>query len=92
MSKDEDIDTCLNHMTSFLTLIEKQCIDETLMRVDEGRWVKCIQLSEALVKRNLDQIVSIKTENSSRIGYAKHKKIGEPKLHKIIVNEFSESR
>ena len=48
-------------MTSFLALIEQQYIDETLMPVDEGTWAKCIQFSEAPVKRKLDQIVSVKT-------------------------------
>ena len=90
LSKDEDIDPCLNHMTSFLALIEQQCIDETLMPVDKGTWLKCIQSSEALVKWKLDQIVSVKTENPSRIAYAKPTKNGEPKLHKIIGNEFVE--
>ena len=54
-------------MTSFLALIEQQCIDETLMAVDEGTWEKCIQFSEAPVKQKLDQIVSVKIENSLRI-------------------------
>ena len=50
-------------MTSFLALIEQQCIDETLMPVDEGTWAKCIQLNEAPVKQNLDQIVSMLDRN-----------------------------
>ena len=79
-------------MTSFLALIEQQCIDETLMAVDKGTWANCIQFNEAPVKWKLDQIVRIKTENVSRIASAKPKKNGEAKLHKIIVNEFVESR
>ena len=55
MRKNEDIGPCLNHMTSFLALIEKKCIDQTLMPMDEGTWEKCIQLSEEPVKQNLDQ-------------------------------------
>ena len=63
-------------MTSFLALIEQQCIDETLMAMDKGTWAKCIQFNEAPVKRKLDQIVSVKTKNSSRIAYVKPTKYG----------------
>ena len=75
-------------MKSFLALIEQQCIDETLMAVDKGTWAKCIQFNEAPVKWKLDQIVSVKTENSSIIAYAKPKNNHEPKLHKIVGNIF----
>ena len=61
-------------MTSFLALIEQQCIDETLMGVDKGTWENYIQFNEAPVKWNLDQIVSVKIEKSSRIASAKPKK------------------
>ena len=44
------------------------------------------------MKRQLDQIVSVETENSSRIASAKPQKNDEAKLHKIIDNEFVESR
>ena len=50
-------------MTSFLALIEQQCIDETLMRVDEGTWEKWIQLNKAPVKQNLNQIVRLLNRN-----------------------------
>ena len=60
-------------MTRFLALIEQQCIDETLMPVDKGTWENCIEFNEAPVKWKLDQIVSVKTENSSRIASAKPK-------------------
>ena len=88
MNKDEDIDPCRNHMTSFLALIEQQCIDETLIQVDKGTWANCIDFNEAPVKRNLGQIVSVKTENLSRIESAKSKKTGKEKLCSIIENEF----
>ena len=79
-------------MTSFLALIEQQCIDETLIPMDKGTWAKCIQFNEAPVKRKLDQIVSVKIENSSIITYVKPAKNGELKLRKIVGNEFAESR
>ena len=79
-------------MTSFLALIEQQCIDETLMLVDKGTWANCIEFNEAPVKRKLRQIVSIKKENSSRIASAKSKKTDEAKLRNIVGNEFPESR
>ena len=79
-------------MTSFLALIEQQCIDETLMPVDKGTWANCIEFNEAPVKWKLSQIMSIKTEKSSRIAYAKSKKTSEAKLHNIIGNEFPEVR
>ena len=60
-------------MTSFLALIEQQCIDETLMVVDKGTWANCIQFNEAPVKQKLDQIVSVNIENMSRIASAKPK-------------------
>ena len=79
-------------MTSFLALAEQQCINETLMAADKGTWENCIQFNEAPVKWKLNQIVSVKIENSSRIAPAKPKKNGEEKLRKIIGNEFAESR
>ena len=60
-------------MTSFLALIEQQCIDETLMPVDKGTWENYIEFNEVLVKWKLDQIVSVMTENSSGIASAKPK-------------------
>ena len=62
------------------------------MAVDKGTWAKCIEFNEAPVKWKLDQIVSIKTENLSRIASAKSKKISEAKLHNIVANEFPKSR
>ena len=79
-------------MTSFLALIEQQCIDETLMAVDKGTWENYIKFNEVPVKWKLDQILSINTENSSRIASAKPQKNGEAKLCKIVGNEFFESR
>ena len=79
-------------MTSFLALIEQQCIDETLMPVDKGTWANCIEFNEAPVKRKLGQIVSVKIENSSRIVFAKSKKTGKVKLRNIVGNEFLDSR
>ena len=63
-------------MTSFLALIEQQCIDETLMPVDKGTWAKCIEFNEAPVKWKLDQIVRVKIESSSRIASTKPPKNG----------------
>ena len=60
------------------------------MVVDKGTWANCSQFNEAPVKQKLDQIVSVKTENSSIIMYAKPTKNGEPKLRKIVGNEFVE--
>ena len=79
-------------MTSFLALIEQQCIDETLMPMDKGTSENCIEFNEAPVKQKLDQIVSVKTEKLSRIASAKSKKTGEAKLRNIVGNEFPESR
>ena len=62
------------------------------MAVAKGTWENCIQFNEALVKQKLNQIVSVKTENSSRIASAKPKKNGEAKLRNIVKNEFPESR
>ena len=66
MRKNKDIGPCLNQMTRFLALIEQQCLDEILMPMDEGTWEKCIQLSEAPVKRNLDQIYPTNCEPKAR--------------------------
>ena len=79
-------------MTSFLALIEQQCIDETLMPVDKGTWANCIEFNEAPVKWKLGQIMSVKTEISSRIVFVKSKKIGKAKLCNIVENEFPDSR
>ena len=79
-------------MTSFLALIEQQCIDETLMPVDKGTWINCIEFNEAPVKWKLGQIVSVKIENSSKIASAKSKQIGKEKLCSIVKNEFPDSR
>ena len=79
-------------MTSFLALIEQQCIDETLMPMYKGTWENCIEFNEAPVKRKLSQIVSVKTENSSRITSAKSKKSSKAKLRNIVGNEFPDSR
>ena len=79
-------------MTSFLALIEQQCINETLMPVDKGTWANCIEFNEVPVKQNLGRIVSVKIANSSRITSAKSKKTGKAKLRNIVENEFPISR
>ena len=60
--------------------------------MDKGTWANYIDFNEAPVKWKLGQIVSVKTENSSRITSAKSKKTGEEKLRNIVGNEFPESR
>ena len=62
------------------------------MSVDKGTWANYIEFNEAPVKWKLNQIVSVKIENSSRIAFGKPQKNGEVKLRKIIGIDFVESR